>query len=72
MRPSPISYNCRMPLAEDALRAGKHFPRIHRKDLILPLSGIAQTLPRNATTVRVTLCASVRGNQMTLRIGRKR
>jgi hypothetical protein len=36
------------------------------------LSPIAQTLLLNVAIVGVTLCASVRGNRVTLRMGRKR
>jgi hypothetical protein len=44
-----------MPLAEDALSTGKQFPLIHRKGLLLLLllSEIAQTMPVNASKVRI-------------------
>jgi hypothetical protein len=71
MRPLPASYNSRMPLAEESLRADKQFPLLRKKGLIFSLSGIAQTAQLNAVIVRITLCASVRGNQLMLRMGRK-
>jgi hypothetical protein len=45
---------------------------LRNKGLVLSLCIIAQTPLLNVAIVGVTLCASVRGNRVTLRMGRKR
>jgi hypothetical protein len=55
-----------------APQSRKRLWRIFVSPLAFPVSVLAQTRPPRLSNVRVTLCASVRGELVTLRIGRKR
>ena len=52
-------------------KTGEHLSRLNKQAAIPAESDIAQTVPLDCPNVGSTLCASVRGKQVTLRMGRK-